>query len=254
MKRFFAVFCLFSLVFAAFPALADVDVTPEAVSKVKMSATDVNRLVCPGKISDVVYSKEKGLAVKVSEGNIYLKFPVLADNEEGPLYAKTPSEIYVTCDGIVYTIIAEPERIAPVVVRLRDARRKIRKNMSVFKGLALEEDVAKFIMFAYRDDIPESFDVITVVDPKAEEGRRMNKFPALKAGLKRIVKAAGEGLTLREFYLYPESNLEVSETDFLSLARRPAAVALSSAVLEKGKVYRLFIVDYSTGSDGGGLK
>jgi len=253
MKRVFISFCLlFSSFLSASTVLADVDVTPETVSKVKMSVTDVNRMVCSGEISDVVYSKEKGLTVKVSGGNIYLKFPVLSDNEEGPVYAETPSEIYVTCDGVVYTIIAVPERMPPVVVRFRDAKRKIRKNLSVFKGLALEESMAKFIMYAYRDDIPESFDVITVVDPKTGEGRRLKKFPALKASLKRIISASGEGLTLREFYLYPESNMEVRETDFLLLAKRPAAVALSSAVLEKGKVYRLFIVDYSTDGPGDG--
>lgn len=256
MKRILMALCLLLTgVFSVSPVMADVDVTPEVIAKVKMSVTDVNRVVCSGKVSDVVYSKEKGLIVKVSDGNIYIKFPVVSNgDDEGPAYGTTPSELYITCDDVVYTIIAEPGRMPPVVVRLRDGRSTIHNTRDVFKGLALEEEMAKFIMFAYTDDIPESFNVVTVVDPKIGEGSHIERFPLLKAKLKRIIDASGEGLTLKEFYLYPESNIEVKETDFLSLSKKPAAVALSSAVLAKGNVYRLFIVDYSTGHNSGGLK
>jgi len=256
MKRILMALCLLLPgVFSISPVLADVDVTPEVIAKVKMSVTDVNRVVCSGKVSDVVYSKEKGLIVKVSNGNIYIKFPVVSNgDDEGSVYGMTPSELYVTCDDVVYTIIAEPGRMPPVVVRLRDGRSKIHSARDVFKGLALEEEMAKFIMFAYTDDIPESFDVITVVDPKDGEGSRIEMLPSLKAKLKRIINASGEGLTLKEFYLYPEFNMEVKETDFLSLSTKPAAVALSSSVFKKGGVYKLFIVDYSTVHNSGGLQ
>jgi len=230
----------------------DVTVPPERLLKVKMSATDVNRIICGAEVKDVVYSKEKGLIVKVSGKSVFLKFQVL--EKEGKLaYGKTPAELYVTCGGNVYSMVAEPSNVPPVTIRLADRKDRLKANAALFKGLALEEKIATFIRFAYTDDIPETFDVIK--SPSApKEMAQEEKFPSIDMRLRRTVRAEGEGLTLKEYFISPRKDVEVREIDFMSLVENPAAVALESTVMKKGGRYRLFVVGYSVPHGQGGMQ
>ena len=73
-------------------------VSPEITTQVRLSNSDINRVICPVDIKDVIYSEEKGLAVNLSGKNAFVKFLVVKkDGKE--MYSMTPSELYFVCDG-----------------------------------------------------------------------------------------------------------------------------------------------------------
>ena len=84
---------------------------------VELSAREINRIVCPGPMTDLIFSEEKGLTGHFSGNNAFVKFT--AEEVGGKLkYSKEPSEIHVVCNGSVYTIIGAPAEINAATVRL----------------------------------------------------------------------------------------------------------------------------------------
>jgi len=70
-------------------------VLPDAPAAVPLSASDVNRVTCAnGKITDVIYSQEKGLSVKYSGKDAFIK--ISGDKAKGARASfciqSTPSE------------------------------------------------------------------------------------------------------------------------------------------------------------------
>ena len=59
-----------------------VTVLPEISQTVELSNTDVNRFICTDNIQDVVYSKEKGVVVKYSGKNAFVKFQIVLKRGE----------------------------------------------------------------------------------------------------------------------------------------------------------------------------
>ncbi|MCR4288608.1 MAG: type-F conjugative transfer system secretin TraK, partial [Deltaproteobacteria bacterium] len=93
-------------------------------------------------------------------------------------------------------------------------------------------------------DIP---DVFSIDVPSEEAVFPEVRFSSVDLRLRRIVKAEGEGLVLKEYRVMPKEDIEVREIDFMSLAERPAAVALDSTVMKRGLEYRLFVIDQASG-------
>jgi len=104
---------------------------PETTTSIVFSNRDVNRIICQaGPIKDVVFSQEKGISVKTSASNAFVKFLMSGDENAGGLtYSDTPSEIYVVCgpDNDVYTLIAEPEISRPRPLSWRPGKKTSRK-------------------------------------------------------------------------------------------------------------------------------
>jgi conjugal transfer pilus assembly protein TraK len=220
----------------------EIVVLPETAQAVEMNNADFNRIQCPGPVQDVVFSREKGLKVKYSGNNAFIKFQyLLKDGKQ--LYAKNPVELNVLCEGEVYRIIAVPRSLsASPKIRLSSGKKeKIRQNASLFNGMAHEKKVLRFIKLAYRDDIPNSFDT-------AHHNRRFDIFKGLKLVLRRTVTAEGEGLRLKEYEAVNETGgepMRLAEKDFLKpeLTSNTVAVSLSKLNLKPGDRARLFIVE-----------
>jgi len=49
-------------------------VLPEVTTQTEMSSSDINRIVCQTDIKDVIFSKEKGVSVKISGRDAFVKF------------------------------------------------------------------------------------------------------------------------------------------------------------------------------------
>lgn len=231
---------------AFFPpcAYGSLTLPPDSLVRVELSSSDVNRIVCEGgEIRDVVYSKEKGIIVKASGSDVYVKFQVF-QKEDKLVYDENPSELYITCGESVYSLIAAPVKTPSVTLRLADRKNKIKESAAVFKGLVYEEKVLKILKMAYMDDIP---DVFSIDVPSEEAASPEVRFSSVDLRLRRVVKAEGEGLVLKEYRVMPKEDIEVREIDFMSLAERPAAVALDSTVMKQGLEYRLFVIDQATG-------
>ncbi len=226
----------------ALPTEGAVIILPEVAQPVDLSSSDVNRITCQGEIRDVVYSREKGISVKFSGRDAFIKFRTgLKDGKT--TYSTTPSEIFVVCGDNVYSLIAVPRRIPARSVRLSPGKMEnIRKNRSLLGALPFEKKVLSAIRSLYTEEIPESFTVST-------PNRRIDLFRDLDVVLARIAVIEGEGFQVKEYRGIiaqgEKDKIEFSEKDFLrsEISVNPIAVSLDKLILKKGEILRAFIVE-----------
>ena len=202
-----------------------VTVMPEVAQPVELSSSDVNRITCQGEIKDVVYSREKGITVKFSGRDAFVKFRTgLKDGKT--TYSTTPSEIFVVCGDNVYSLIALPKRIPARSIRLSPGKAEnIRKNRSLFGALPFEKKVLSAIRSLYTEEIPESFTVST-------PNKRIDLFRDLDIVLARVAVVEGEGIQVKEYRGTlaggDKDRLELGERDFLrnEISIDPIAISL----------------------------
>ena len=225
-------------------------VPPEVATPVELSSSDINRIVCPSFIKDVIYSKEKGLTVKIEGRNAFVKFLVIKEGGKDD-YSMTPTELYVLCGKETYNLIAFPKRIPSRTVTLSGGDRKAGKNASLFAGMPFEKKILSIIKKVYTEDIPDSF---TVTD----EDRPFNLYKGVRLTLIRTIRIEGEGLRVKEFRaqstgaMGPTEDPELSEKDFLKsqFASDPVAIAIDKMRLSPGVTARIFIVERVTDEGG----
>jgi len=228
-------------------------VLPEVAVPVDLSSSDVNRVACPQdqQIQDVVYSQEKGVKVKYSGPNAFIKFLFTVRNGVNN-YATNPVEFYIVCGENVYNLIATPKRIPSQTIRLSSGKLKsIKQNASLMSGMPIEKKTALLIKLAVTDTLPESFEIAALNKP-------FKIFKGLKIILKRTVLVEGEGLRLKEYYVTNEkiagpgenNVIKLSEKDFMvtDLTANTMAIAMDKLNIRKDETLRLFIVESTGGS------
>ena len=228
-------------------------VLPEVATQVDMSSSDVNRIACPQEqqIQDVVFSQEKGVKVKYSGPNAFIKFLFTVRNGVNN-YATNPVEFYIVCGENVYNLIAIPRRIPAQTIRLSSGKLKtIKQNASLMGGLPIEKKTALLIKLAVTDNLPDSFEIAT-------PNKRFKIFKGLKVILKRTVLVEGEGLRLKEFYVTnqkaagpgEEGLIRFDEKDFMltELTTNTLAIAMDKPNITKDETARVFIVETTGGS------
>ncbi|MBI3755259.1 MAG: type-F conjugative transfer system secretin TraK [Deltaproteobacteria bacterium] len=229
---------LFLLCFAT-PLFAFVSVSPDVPARVVMSASNINRVVCQGgEVKDIIYAKEQELAVKAIGENVFIRFPLAVK-------AGFTADIYIVCNDTLYSIIAEAENVPAVTVQL-ESNKKIKGNISAFKGVPTEEKALKFIRAAYKEEFPDNFKVEEV---KKEDEKPQIEYNDVDVILKRRIRVEGEGVEIREYTIIPKLDIELREIDFMPLAKRPLAIAFSQSAVVKNVKYRLFIVDSAIDMD-----
>ena len=213
----------------------------------RLSNSDINRVICPVDMKDAIYSEEKGLTVNLSGKNAFVKFLVVKkDGKE--MYSMTPSELYFVCDGAVYTMVAIPGRIPAQTVQLVPGKAgTARKNIEIYGELPFEKKIITIVKKVYTNDVPDSF-TETVV------GRKMDIFKDLDVTLRSTYVIEGEGLRVKEFEvrISPASTLEsisFKESDFLrtDVSLHPVAISAESMTLKKGETSRVFVVERNEG-------
>ncbi len=199
------------------PPQNDVSVLPEVATPVEMSASDANRIVCGATIEDVIFSKEKGIAVHYTKKDAFLKFQIVKEGGE-MIYATTPAELFVVCGEHVFRIIAIPKRVPSKTVRLMaGSADQIKSNLSLMKGMPYEEKLLTLIRAVYTE-----------------------------VTLTRTISVEGEGLQVKEYLVQPRgSRVELHEKDFLKveLAVRPVAITVDRLTLTSGQTARVLIVE-----------
>jgi conjugal transfer pilus assembly protein TraK len=150
------------------PALAQsVAALPDQTSRIRLSNRDVNHIVCVGgDIEDVKFSAEKGLAVERGGSDAWVKFLVLEteDPNGGPAGTKTrtyvtsPSEFFVSCNGAIYPLYAEPADIpAQTVTLVPGGAQRARANDALLGPLVEEERAVGIALAILQDRVPASF-------------------------------------------------------------------------------------------------
>lgn len=238
MKKAFLSVCCFLL--AGGQALASDGVPVEVPTMVELSAKEINRIVCPGQMTDLIFSEEKGLTGHFSGNNAFIKFT--AEEAGGKLsYSKEPSEIYAVCNGSVYTIIGAPAEINAVTVRLALSKSEtVEKNITRFKNMPLEKQALQLIKDAYDGVFPSSYQVIDKAVP-------VHFCPDLDLIQQQVIEIEGIGLRLKSFKATSRlaTELELAEkTLFTAAVGNPIlAVAVEQHLLKQGESTRVFVVE-----------
>ncbi|MFH7319282.1 type-F conjugative transfer system secretin TraK [Desulfurivibrio sp. D14AmB] len=223
---------------AAFQAAATIP--PEVTTAVELSNSDINRIVCPGTMSDLIFSREKGLDGHFSGNSAYLKFQVKKLDEE-LIHATTPSELFVVCNNTVYSLIATPRKIPSVTLRLAPAPGDaIKQNIALHQSMPLERRTLQFIREAATGHYPSSYRIM-----QADIQIRLSSD--LDTRLTRVVDIEGVGLRLKEFNVksIADTALDLTETDFLTpeTGDNILAIAIEDHRLAPAATTRVFIVE-----------
>ncbi len=215
-------------------------IAPEMPTMVQLSNRDINRIVCSGPMSDLIFSEEKGITGHFSGNSAFIKFK--AEELGGLLtYAETPSELFIVCNGAVYTLIAEPQEISSVILHLAaPAKDVFKKNIDHYKNMPLEKQVLQIIKEGYEGGYPSSYKVSTAdtLIPLCGD---------LRVNLMQTVDVEGVGLRLKQFKVAStrKETMELQEKTFLSLGISESilAVAIENQVLNIGEATRVFVVE-----------
>ena len=215
-------------------------ISPERPSIVQLSNRDINRIVCSGPMSDLIYSEEKGITGHFSGNSAYIKFK--AEELDGQLtYAETPSELFIVCNGAVYTLIAEPHATSSVTLHLAaPAKDVFKQNIDHYKNMPLEKQVLQIIKEGYEGGYPSSYKV-------SNADTLIPLCGDLSVNLMQTVDVEGIGLRLKQFKVAStkDETMELKEKTFLSLFISEAilAVAIEDQVLNTGEATRVFVVE-----------
>ena len=215
-------------------------IAPEMPTIVQLSNRDINRIVCSGPMSDLIYSEEKGVTGHFSGNSAFVKFKAEEINGE-LMYAETPSELFVVCNGAVYTLIAEPHEIASVTLHLAaPAKDVFKKNIDHYKNLPLEKQVLQIIREGYEGGYPSSYKV-------SNADTLIPLCGDLNVNLMQTVDVEGVGLRLKQYKVASTKSekMELQEKTFLSLGISESilAVAIENHVLNTGEATRVFVVE-----------
>jgi conjugal transfer pilus assembly protein TraK len=215
-------------------------VTAEVPTIVELSNRDINRIVCPGQMNDLIFSKEKGLIGHFSGNNAFIKFQIEQNGDEY-IYADTPSELFAVCNGAVYTLIVSPMDVPSVTVRLGAPKGDtFKKNIVHYKNLPLEKQALQIIREAYNETYPSSYRI-------TESSKLVSLSPELQATLLQNVDVDGVGLRLKKYQVQSTAAnaIDLDEKLFLtpSISTSILAVAVEDHNLLPGEMIRAFIVE-----------
>lgn len=220
--------------------LANNVIQAEIPTSVKLSNRDINRIVCPGPMTDLIFSQEKAMTGHFSGNNGFIKFKIEdAGNEY--IYADTQSELFVVCNNTVYTLLVTPADIPSATLRLASPNGdSLKKNIAHYQKMPLEKQALLLIREAYHDDYPTSYRI-------SESTKRVSLSPDLEVQLLQVVDVDGVGLRLKKYMVksLSESVVDVSEQLFLSsaISQSILAVAVDNHTLKPHQSTMVFVVD-----------
>ncbi len=235
---FFAIAVL--LVLSAENCMADTLIHAEIPTAVKLSNRDINRIVCPGQMNDLIFSQEKGMTGHFSGGNGFVKFKIEKIGDE-IIYADSQSELFVVCNKAVYTLLVTPTDISSVTLRLASPKgNSFKENIAHYKNLPLEKQALQLIREAYQDSYPASYRISeanTIIPLSAD----------MEVQLLKEVAVDGVGLRLKQFQIksLAAEQIRLDEEMFLasSISGSILAVGIETHILEPLQATRLFVVD-----------
>ena len=223
-------------------------VPPEVATKIRLSSSDLNRISCSSEIKDALTSTEKGVIIKITGKDAFVKFKALKRGDK-LIYSTTPTELYVVCGDETYSMVAIPQRVPSQTIRLSSGKeRKIKDNMSLFSGLPFEKMMLKAIQDIYTEQIPESYTVL-------KKDKRIDAYKEVRMMLKRVVDVEGEGLRIKEYLVSLKdghTQFKMNEKMFIrtELAENPIAISIEQHILRPGDTTRAFVVEQRSDRQG----
>lgn len=120
-------------------ALANiVFVEGEGLHRVEIALKDLNRITCPGKIGDPIYSKDKQIEiVRGGEKDLFVKISPVQTTYNGEtkiVFNDFPREVFVECAGNVYNLSLIPKEITSQTMAIKTPIEDIFKAKSFEQG------------------------------------------------------------------------------------------------------------------------
>ena len=206
---------------------------------VDISLKDLNRITCSGgKLTRVIYSKEKGIMIKQVGNDFYVKvIPVEETDPFGKtkiIYRAKPTEVYAYCSGNVFSLILNPKDIPAETIILKVNGNSEKKRAGSFeREMPYEETLLRLIKYAYKENVPPGYSA-------KEVNKIVKDYTHLEVVLKRVYE--GSALNVYEYILTAKNKVYLNESQFVKLAPDPRAIAIVKPSLSKGEMTRLFIV------------
>lgn len=216
-------------------------IPPEVATKIRLSSSDLNRISCSSEIKDALTSTEKGVVIKITGKDAFVKFKVTKRGDK-LVYSTTPTELYIVCGEETYSMVAVPQRVPSQTIRLSSGKeRKIKDNAALYSGLPFEKMMLKAIQDVYTEQIPESYTV-------SKTEKRIDAYKEVRMVLKRVVDVEGEGLRIKEYLVSLKDGLmefKMNEKMFIrtELTENPVAISLERHILRPGDTIRAFVVE-----------
>jgi conjugal transfer pilus assembly protein TraK len=218
---------------------------PEQSSMIRLSNRDVNHVVCVGgAIEDVKFSAEKAIAVERAGSDAWIKFLVKEVDDMGMVtrsYVTTPSEFFISCNGAIYPLYAEPVDIPAQTVTLAPGSpQRAAANEELLGPLVEEERAISITLAVLQGRVPASFSEIA---PRAGTST-VTALPAVKLVERRRLAIEGAGLSVSEYQLSSDSELVLEERQFLdrALGVDIFAVTLDRLAVKPGENARLVVI------------
>ncbi len=219
---------------------ANTVIQAEIPTSVTLSNKDINRIVCPGPMNDLIFSQEKAMTGHFSGNNGFIKFKI-EDSGNEYIYADTQSELFVVCNNAVYTLLVTPADIPSVTLRLASpAGDSFKKNLDHYQNMPLEKQALLLIREAYHGTYPTSYRI-------SEATRKVSLSSELEVQLLQVVDVDGVGLRLKKYLVQSLANneIEVNEQRFFSslISQSILAVAVENHTLKPDQSTVVFVVD-----------
>jgi conjugal transfer pilus assembly protein TraK len=218
---------------------------PDQTSTIRLSNRDVNHIICVGgEIEDVKFSSEKAITVEKGGSDAWIKFLVKETDDAGQVtraFVTTPSEFFVSCNGAIYPLYAEPSDIpAQTVTLVPGAAQRARANDDLLGPLVEEERAVSITLAMLQDRIPASFSQIA---PQAGD-LTIAALPAAHISERRRVEIEGSGLSASEYRVEATADATIDERIFLerTFGSRIFAVSADRLTLKAGETARLIVV------------
>jgi conjugal transfer pilus assembly protein TraK len=218
-------------------------VKPNRTTMVEMSSLDINRVYCDGEITDVIFSEEKGVKVKIVKNNAFVKFAMKKiENKEIPV--ENPVDLFFVCNDQVYNVIALPKRIPSASIYLESKdKKKIQEVMEKVKELPYEKRLLDIIKAIYVNKYEPNYQVMKV-------NKEFYLFKDIKVILEKMIDIEGEGLRAKVFSLetnfdFNTQYVEIKERDFVrkELTTIPLAISLDKTKLQGKDKATLIILE-----------
>lgn len=213
--------------------------TPEKMYFVRLSGVDINRVVCPTEVENVIYSEEKGIKVAISGRNVFIKYLMQKAGDEIEI-SRTPVDIYIVCGRKVYSMIAFPERIPGVLIYLEDKELELKRKLETSKGTYIENRIIDIIRSIFSGKPVEGAN-LKYVD------RDINIFNEISIRERANYELDFEGLTIRYFEITSRSDKDIrlTERQFLhsKITTNPLALSLEKLVLKPGERTFLIVIE-----------
>ena len=242
---------LLALSLAAPAAAQSIMVLPDQTSTIRLSNRDINHVIClGGEIEDVRFSAEKAIAVERAGSDAWIKFLVREIDDAGMVtrsFVTVPSEFFITCNGAVYALYAEPSDIPAQTVMLQPgAPQRARANEELLGPLVEEERAVSITLSMLQDRIPASF---TSVAPRSGP-IRLATLPGATLEERRRIEIDGSGLSASEYLVSAAGGAQLDERGFLdgALGANIFAITLDrGGNIEAGEAARLIVVRRGAG-------